>query len=99
MSRPVCCVYHGLLFMNFSLPLGFLLYSMRLVLFLPVVNLWLYRLNLEIHEALLKISEDIVSKVITGSVLDELADFISKMTKSYLNLDSQTTQSRADSTA
>ncbi|KAG7954460.1 hypothetical protein I3843_11G019500 [Carya illinoinensis] len=59
---------------------------------------WKSRLNLEIHEALLKISEDIVSKVITGSVLDELADFISKMTKSYLSLDSQTTQSRADST-
>ncbi|KAG6686438.1 hypothetical protein I3842_11G019800 [Carya illinoinensis] len=54
---------------------------------------------LKLHEALLKISDqDIVSKAITGPVLVELADFISKMTQSYLNLDSQTTQSRADST-
>ncbi|XP_040988383.1 protein JOKA2-like isoform X2 [Juglans microcarpa x Juglans regia] len=53
---------------------------------------------LKLYEALLKISEDIVSKAITGPVLVELADFISKMTQSYLNLDSQSTQSRADST-
>ncbi|XP_040988384.1 protein JOKA2-like isoform X3 [Juglans microcarpa x Juglans regia] len=54
--------------------------------------------GVKLYEALLKISEDIVSKAITGPVLVELADFISKMTQSYLNLDSQSTQSRADST-
>ncbi|KAG6686450.1 hypothetical protein I3842_11G020500 [Carya illinoinensis] len=53
---------------------------------------------LKLHETLLKIPEDIVSKAATGPVLVELVDFISKMTQSYLNLDSQTTQSRADST-
>ncbi|KAF5476721.1 hypothetical protein F2P56_003431 [Juglans regia] len=53
---------------------------------------------LKLHEALLKIPEDIVSKAATGPVLVELADFISKITQSYVNLDSQSTRSRPDST-
>ncbi|KAF5476726.1 hypothetical protein F2P56_003436 [Juglans regia] len=43
---------------------------------------------LRLHEALSKISEDIVSKAISDPVLVELVDFISKMVQD-LNLDSQ----------
>ncbi|XP_042947816.1 protein NBR1 homolog isoform X2 [Carya illinoinensis] len=42
-----------------------------------------------LHEALSKISEDIVSKAVSDPVLVELVDFISKMAQSHLNLDSQ----------
>ncbi|KAG6686448.1 hypothetical protein I3842_11G020400 [Carya illinoinensis] len=52
---------------------------------------------LRLHEALTKISEDIISKAVSDLALGELVDFISKTAETYLNLDSQT-HSGMDST-